>query len=512
MQQEHSPVERKKGDLSNRWWLVLILAIGAALQVWGNDEKCFHDGEVYEVVRANGDAKEILSDPDGLPPIYGITLWSWLKIWGTDSAARWLSQLFAFAALLVIYFLGKELWNTRVGLWASFLFAVTPFRIFYAQEARMYSLYLMCAAFFIWFFLRSLRTDRYRDWFGFFLSAAAGVSTHYYFISLLGLISLFYVGQKGRKVFFTRGIYAICAIGVYTLALLVVFLSQDFQFQVGFGKVAEFDIEAFGYTYFSFLGGYSLGPTMTELRELSSFEGLLRMLPWVLWMGFSLAVLAWYAVRELRKNRKVAWFLGLLLIVPVPVIGIVGNLGHVGYYDRYVVWVSIPFFLLLAIGIVVSIDRKLTKVAILSLAIVFSIAEYNLHCERTYREPELLVLREAMQHKERSPIVVVTPFMTQAVRYYFADEWTVLGEVIHNRVSAEERTIGISQLSIELSGSKTFWLFSVPRTKNDPRITLRDSLEKRNVIQYTKTIGHVFVYQGDTDKLKEIAGQPPKAN
>jgi mannosyltransferase len=50
----------------------------------------------------------------------------------------------------VVYILGARLFSARVGLLAAFIAAVSPFQVYYAQEARMYALLALLGALTVW--------------------------------------------------------------------------------------------------------------------------------------------------------------------------------------------------------------------------------------------------------------------------------------------------------------------------------------------------------------------------
>ena len=85
------------------------------------------------------------------PPLYYWLLHGWMRIFGeSEIAVRSLSAVAGVLLVAVVYRLGTQLSDRRVGLLAAFITAVSPFQIYYAQEARMYALLALLAALTVW--------------------------------------------------------------------------------------------------------------------------------------------------------------------------------------------------------------------------------------------------------------------------------------------------------------------------------------------------------------------------
>ncbi|NPV06641.1 MAG: hypothetical protein HPY83_01605 [Anaerolineae bacterium] len=75
------------------------------------------------------------------PPLYYLVLHGWTAAFGFSPVAlRSLSVTAGLVVVLAGWRLGHRLFGPRVGLVAAFLLALSPLQVFYAQEARMYSL------------------------------------------------------------------------------------------------------------------------------------------------------------------------------------------------------------------------------------------------------------------------------------------------------------------------------------------------------------------------------------
>lgn len=117
------------------------------------------------------------------PPLYYIILAGWVKIFGfSEVSLRFPSLLFSLVCVPVIYLLGKELFNKSAGIFASFITALSPFQLWYAQEARSYSLLVflgLLSSYFQYLFINRGQ-NKFLYWCIAF--AILGIYTHPYYI------------------------------------------------------------------------------------------------------------------------------------------------------------------------------------------------------------------------------------------------------------------------------------------------------------------------------------------
>ena len=117
------------------------------------------------------------------PPFYYALLAVWVKVFGfSETSLRFPSLLFSLASVPVTFLLGKEIFNKQVGLYASLIIALSPFQIWYAQEARAYSMLLffgISSAYFQYLFINR-KHNKYLIYYT--ILAIFGVYIHPYYI------------------------------------------------------------------------------------------------------------------------------------------------------------------------------------------------------------------------------------------------------------------------------------------------------------------------------------------
>jgi len=137
------------------------------------------------------------------PPLYYWLLKGWILFWGTSEfAERALSAVLGGLPVAVVYRLGKRWFGRRVGAAAALLAAVSPFQVYYAQEARMYMLLALLGAMTVWLAWECWQGRGGRWLAGYALVAALGLYTHYAFPVLLlavNLAALLFLWRKKKR-------------------------------------------------------------------------------------------------------------------------------------------------------------------------------------------------------------------------------------------------------------------------------------------------------------------------
>lgn len=183
------------GEALPRWLraaLVACVVAGALLRFTGLEGRLFWYDEVISCLRVSGyteaEAVQALADgrvstPEELlayqrptgrgpaavirglageepqhPPLYALLLRAWMQLFGPSvAAARALSAAGSLLALLLLGLLCRQTIGAAGALIAVALFAVSPFQLLYAQEAREISLWLALSLLSCILLLRALR-------------------------------------------------------------------------------------------------------------------------------------------------------------------------------------------------------------------------------------------------------------------------------------------------------------------------------------------------------------------
>ena len=234
----------------------------------------------------------VVETPDLHPPLYFLLMHVWIQLAGkSEFALRFLSVVAATLAVPLLYAVARSLFGRETGLWAALMGAISPFYLWYAQEARMYTWLIVFSLASIYSFLPLLRDrPRRRDYAAYIAVTLALLYTHYAGFLLLAFELAVYALtrlQAGR-----RRIPAILAALVLAVLPLVPFMWRLLQMQ------------PFSFTYRPLTvilreawGSFSLGPTRSAVQ------------PW--WRLIPFLVL--FAIGSLMfgiRRRRRAWVVG----------------------------------------------------------------------------------------------------------------------------------------------------------------------------------------------------------
>lgn len=217
-QQETAPASRR---LSREGWIVLgLTALGALLRFatirsqsfWFDEAQLAHEARL-----SLGGLFNTLGAQETSPPLYFVLAWAWAKVFGTGEAGlRSLSALGGTALIPVTYLCGRELVSRRAGTVAAALVAVSPFMIWYAQEAREYMLLALLSGGSLLFFARSLSSRGNRDIGWWALLSVLAILTHFFAGFLIVPEALVLLWRSRTRIV----IAAVAAVAIVQIALV----------------------------------------------------------------------------------------------------------------------------------------------------------------------------------------------------------------------------------------------------------------------------------------------------
>jgi 4-amino-4-deoxy-L-arabinose transferase-like glycosyltransferase len=143
---------------------------------------------------------ERLQIADVHPPLHASLLWVTVRVFGTgELAVRSPSIVAGTLVVPMLFVTGRELFDRRTGLVAAGFGAVFPLAIWYSQEARMYSLYMLFAIVAIFAQARALRTGEARWWALYGTATAALLWTQYLAVLVILAQQLVFVAALVRR-------------------------------------------------------------------------------------------------------------------------------------------------------------------------------------------------------------------------------------------------------------------------------------------------------------------------
>ena len=219
---DHPPV--KAAPRFTRAWapVTTITAIGAGVRFAGLDRQSFW---IDEIVTAGLLAKPLfemlatLPDSESTPPLYYVLAWLWSRVAGVDEVGlRSFSALLGTLAIPVCYAAARGLVSHRAGVIVAALAAVSPLLVWYSQEARAYSLFVLLGALSFLAFTQALDEPSRRS-LAFWASASSlTLLTHYFGVFLVAAeAAILLYRHRGRDTWAATA--AIVGVGLAVLPL-----------------------------------------------------------------------------------------------------------------------------------------------------------------------------------------------------------------------------------------------------------------------------------------------------
>jgi hypothetical protein len=280
------------------------------------------------------------------------------------------------------------------------------------------------------------------------------------------------------------------------LALPLWFLLQsDLQAQAEWIATKRvLDLPALAYTLFTFLAGFSLGPSLRELHTIGPLDAVRDVLPWAVPVGLAAGYLLIRGWTEPRQ-RPACYRLLALIATTLVACGVASAAMELGYRVRYVVWCAGPLLILVALG-VAEARRWVALAAFGVLAFVSTVAVANRHTVGRYMNEDA---RGAARLVERmsdasTPVFVISGYMANPVEYYL-DASRTLSPLWYAQTNLSPGT-GLGTIRRTTGFGRTFWLLYSRPFDGDPHGRILDDLEHLAHLRLMAEVPGFQMYRG----------------
>lgn len=300
--------------------LFFILVFGLVLRLINLNQGLWLDEAIGAISVKQFSGLEIinqLSTRDNHPPLYYLVLDIFTTLFGySDVSIRMPGVIFGVIAVYLTFILSKTVELKRPFI-TTILMAISPFMVYYSQEARMYMLTVVSALFTSIYLVKVVKHDRTRDWLVFALSLVILFLADYILLFLLpGILVVLLATNRSYK-----GVAKI-VLSFFPTFIIAAAWSPIFLIQVG------------GYSWlarnfnqwFQIVGGFSF-------KELFLFWSKMLLgrvsinpdLLYALFVGaFSFPVFV-FILRAVHRLTKIQWVVFVLFFSP-PLISFVTSL------------------------------------------------------------------------------------------------------------------------------------------------------------------------------------------
>ncbi|MBS3139031.1 glycosyltransferase family 39 protein [Candidatus Woesearchaeota archaeon] len=190
----------------NLAFLLVIVLLGTALRFYDIGAESLWTDEMLSVDHARqpsvGEVIEHVRAKEAAPPLHYVFLHYWVMAFGdSDVSVRVPSVIFSIASIILLYVIVKLFFSERTALIAAFLFTISMQQVLYAQEARLYSMFMFIALLATYGFIRAFVMSSPSHHVMYFIALTMVLYTNYLTIVLVvfyGLV-LFWKNKEKKK-------------------------------------------------------------------------------------------------------------------------------------------------------------------------------------------------------------------------------------------------------------------------------------------------------------------------
>ncbi len=334
----------RASDTTQRMLLVTIVltALAFALRIYRLDAQSLwlDEGSTWVEVTGKGWLALVaeLFSPNAGYPLYHLLLKAWVLIAGdTEWALRFPSALAGALVVPVLMAAVGEISShhthsrdVRVAAVIGALVALSPYTLWHAQDAKVYSLVILASAVLLWTLLRAFRLDTRRAWLLFAAVALISVFVHRLaLLSLAGaaLVLGLHLWQRnaGMQRWSAAAFIAIALVLSLTGVAGTILATRNER--IGSERSAVGIVEGIWFTFAHF----SLDRWPGDLEGYLWLPTFVWLLPWAVLTLWGVTLLC----RDALAGRSSAGAIVALLIAPVGLFAIVHTIAPV-YEARYV--------------------------------------------------------------------------------------------------------------------------------------------------------------------------------
>jgi hypothetical protein len=423
---------------SARWRRAFVIGIAAltllgfALRIFRLSNQSFWVDEISSIMAAQGPLHGIYERSvlaaNSLPTFFLI-----LKPFVAESGAniefraRLLSVI--AGALSVPVFIGVVyLWRRKrsTALLAGALLAVNPLHLWYSQEVRGYAVMLLFGLVALLCYELAREKKRVTWWVLYSVSAIMAIAVHRTGIIFPAACGLWHAWDVLKNRVSWKSLLGQAPVIAATLVALSL---KSYPPPEGYSRSAS-GLEI-GYTFLTFTGGYSFGPSVTDIQSHGPMAAISRHEIETGILFVVLAALAFACILNFRKlilGREIQ-----LLLLSIGVVSVYALISGFPYNVRYALPALLGFLALAAVLASELVKAHLGRLSMVALLLVSSWADGQWFYRWDYRKDDSraaavwLVQNRAKVHSWE----VLPSYMNVSIEWYLQDARDVLGEEMH---------------------------------------------------------------------------------
>lgn len=390
--------------------LILVLSLGGLLRFWRLGEMSLWKDELFSMLEAQKPLFQIFTSKTwffGYNPVHYFFTHLALYFGKSEAIVRAPAVIFGLLTIFIIYKLGKEIFNQKVGLLSAFLLSISPLHLEYSREVRYYSFLIFFSSLTILFVYKMISEKKKNIWVILFaLASLLNIATQPNALAVLMAEMMFLLAWLWWKKKFLGVAKKIGrrkakeTLVITGTILILIFLGSVFV--KSFGELFAMAKFAPVMPPFAFLS--------SVLTSLGAGKGAL-----FLYLGFFL----WGFWLSFREKKKEIVLLLLVLVLPPLLVYFVRPKGF-GFHIRYVSFIVVPYLLFVSYGVVRLLKRNtaiLVAVFILALLSIQPIRAYYATKKGDWRG----VGQYLIQNAEPGDVVITESYYNKILLDYYLE-------------------------------------------------------------------------------------------
>jgi 4-amino-4-deoxy-L-arabinose transferase-like glycosyltransferase len=326
-----------------------------------------------------------------------------LMLGNNETILRFIPAVLGVLTIPLFYVIGKEFLDRNAGIIAATACAVSPFLIYYSQEARAYSMMLFFLALATIFLLKAIKSGNLIHWALFAIFSALAFWSHFYAIVMIMALVFFAFVElaPGIRTDLKNMKMLILGIAFFVILSLPLLLLSVQLFASRTASAPTYGIQG-------------LGIIVETFYEISGSNDLA--------MFFLVALFIIGIVQAFIINKNKAAFLVLITVITVIVSYFLSF--KMPELPRYLIFLSIVFFIGIAVSYMFFYSLWGSKAVVYGFIILLFIVSAPMLSAyySGYSKPDWRGFSESLQEKV-SPgdtVVSIPGYISQPLDYYFS--------------------------------------------------------------------------------------------
>lgn len=358
----------------NEWPLPIITLVAIILRIYKISAQPLWLDEIYAVQLSRQGLSAIIQNSlrDPHPPVYYILqmltsgLWNVQSEWGW----RWLSALCGIVTIPVFYFLCRRFSGRMASSIAALTLAVSPFHVYYSQEARPYAFVTLLAVVTTSIVADLLANQKSRShWIALTLLSFIGLFSNYFYALIIGVQALILLLRTHQREWWIYALIMASGIGLdgYFISTGVSnFLQQNINaqsltivtyLQALAGEPARFAVRWQHWLLMAVVGGVVILGSIIAIRRWRK-----SLLEFYFFLQLLLALLFFFGLEvafSFRLPKHVSR--QLLMLIPALFSLLAIGMNFLGKYWKQIIPASLCVLILIASGAGINAYWHMTK-------------------------------------------------------------------------------------------------------------------------------------------------------